>query len=179
MRFLWIVAVILGTSAGFGGGYLTATQLSQTARQDAVRQELLKQLVATKAGIETGLSLTDLRGEEKHVKAAFDLASDRLDDRQKQYIAEALDAISLTHAAWQETLTTCHSGNYEGVSLLVISDCDNKTFERIFDAMGILPKFTKMAKDYSLFSTLKTNTFLGPLLQVSLSRIQTAIDSLR
>jgi hypothetical protein len=39
-------------------------------RHDAARQELLKELVAAKAGIETGgLAVADLRNSEKQVRA--------------------------------------------------------------------------------------------------------------
>jgi hypothetical protein len=106
----WIVAVMLGTCAGFGAGYLTGTQLAQSQQQDAVRQELLKQLVATKAAIEIGLALGDLRASEKNVQTALELAANRLNDEQRQVAGKALHAISQTVAAWEETFSKCHAG---------------------------------------------------------------------
>ena len=67
MRVIWIMAFILGTGAGFGAGYLTATNAAP-GQQDALRQELLKQLVAAKAGLETGLALGELRTSKKMCK---------------------------------------------------------------------------------------------------------------
>jgi len=178
MRFVWIVAVIIGIGAGFGGGFLTATKLSEAARQDAVRRDLLKQLIAAKASIESGLSLADLRASEKHVRAELDLVSTRLTDRQKPAAIQALDAISQTVAAWDETFTRCHSAD-EAVALLGNGDCNNKTFERIFQNMNVLPEFMKFTKNYSIWSPPKRSSFLQPLFRVSLDRMQTAIDTLR
>jgi hypothetical protein len=198
MRFVWIVAVILGTSAGFGGGYMTATQLSRSAQQDvlrqellkrhdAARQEILKELVAAKAGIETGLAVADLRNSEKQVRAALDLGLKSLNERQKQAAVEALHAISQTVGGWDETFRGCHAGREGYVYLVEDTDgritgdpnCNNKKLERIYTDMGVLPALTKWTENPNLTLAPKRNTLLQPLFSVSLDRIQTAINSLR
>jgi hypothetical protein len=198
MRIVWIVAIIVGISAGFSGGYMKATQLSQSAQQDALRQEalkrddaarqeLLKELVVAKAGIETGLAMADLRNSEKQVRAALDLALNSLNDRQKPAAVDALHAISQTVGAWDETLTGCHVGREGYVHLFEdltgrISDnanCNPQKLELIYSDMGVLPALTKWTENPILTLSPKRNTLLQPLFTVTLDRIQTAINSLR
>jgi len=186
MRFGSIIALVLGIALGFGSGLFTARQVS--GQQDAARQDLLKQLIAAKAEIESGLSVSDFRKSEKEVRAALDLASNGLTNRQKPAAADALHAISQTVAAWDETLTMCHNGGNGYVGLIEHNDasaqgawnprCDNKALEAIYRDMGVLPELEKFTEKPYFTLPPKRTTLLQPLLRVSLDRIRTAIDLL-
>jgi hypothetical protein len=81
MRIGSLAALVIGLIVGFGGGFVTAAKVSKISvfeRRDPTRQDLLKQLVATKSGIESGLTVGDLRKSETELRTAFDLASNGL-----------------------------------------------------------------------------------------------------
>ena len=186
MRLLWIIATILGTCARFSAGYLTGTRLAQSPGQDATRQELLKQLVATKAVIETGVALDEFRASDKNVQTALELAANRLNDDQSQAARQALHAISQTVAAWDETFTKCHAGRDGYVWLGDFArngsenpNCNDKKLEDIYGNMGVLSALKKWSENPVLTLAPKRGTLLQPLFSVSLDRIQFAINSLQ
>ena len=173
MPFGWVLVLLLGISFGFGGGFAAAIRVSETPRTDPLIQDLLKELVTAKASLESGLTMADLRNSETKVRSALDMVANRLNNHQQEAATDALDAISETAAAWEETFTKCHDGG-EYVSLLEFQDCDNKSFETIYNKLKVLSEF----KTFPSVGT-KRSAFLQPLFGVTLSRIQTAIGSLR
>jgi len=188
MRIGSPAALGIGLIVGFVGGFLTAAQLSKSSvfeRQDPTRQDLLKQLVATKSGIESGLTVGDLRKSETELRTAFDLASNGLNDRQRPAVAAALHAVTQTVAVWDETLTKCHAGSdgYVGLGEEVEAASsswnpkrNNKKLKVIYADMGVLGELTKWEPPLNLAP--KRGTLLQPLFSVSLDRIQAAIDTL-
>jgi hypothetical protein len=133
------------------------------------RQDLLKQLVGTKAAITTGLSMAALTERETQIRAAAELAERDLNVSQRQAVDAAIDAIAKTRAAWQLTFESCYRGDHDDE--VIPLGCDGAMI-RNFEALGV-------GKRMPIEKLAPRNQVIGPLLDVCFQRIQAAIDGLK
>jgi len=133
------------------------------------RQDLLKQLVGTKAAITTGLSMAALTEHETQIRAAAELAERDLNVSQRQAVDAAIDAIAKTRAAWQLTFERCYRGDHDDE--VIPLGCDGAMIKN-FEALGV-------GKRMPIEKSAPRNQVIGPLLDVCFQRIQAAIDGLK
>jgi hypothetical protein len=172
-----ILLLAIGFLGGlfFGSGAAPSDASGQPATSDPSRQDLVKQLVSTKAVLQVGLTFTALGSEESHLRAVAELADRRLNDRERKAVTDAIDAIYKTRSAWQEILdkTKCHWYLDMPDALDFGNKCEDD-LTTIFASLGISDQFP----DPKYWKVVKQNQVITPLLGMCILRIQSAILSL-
>jgi hypothetical protein len=182
--------LLLGGSFLAGSVWQWGSSSAATPQRDPAREDLLKQLVMTKATIQTGLSLRDLGDQEKQVRANTELADRTLSVAEHRMIGDVIDAFETIRAAWAITEDYCHRA-IEDASFVILrspflekykpaSQCAlperNDSLREEFKKLGAAAQFDAIAS--AIPHAFPRSSLFVPLLTACLVRVQAAIDAL-
>jgi hypothetical protein len=170
MSYRKILALVAGAIVllllGFFGGLLIQ---GGGGPSDTSRQELAKQLFNTKAAMQAGLPFAGLGTEETHLRAAAELADQRLNGSERKAIADAVFAIHQTRSAWQIMINgTCYQSGQMIYLDIGNSECA-KQLPNLASSIGVRIESEK---------TVFIDTTVQAFLRICGVRVQAAIDLL-
>jgi hypothetical protein len=170
VTFAVIAGILLLIAIGFGAGWITRS----AGLTGALRQDLLRELMATSDAIETGLTLPELAARERRVRTADEMARDSLSPWQQKLVAKAIAGLSAARVAWRETFDECHNGG-EWVRFFV--NCNSSGLTEAFSVLKLPDPYVQqqMAKGGM---TLRSN-IMAPLLAECAVLTRAAVNGLR
>ena len=146
-----------------------------TIPKNPARQDAVKELVSTKAAIETGLPQAEFRSHLQQLKTVAELASTALSDKEKKLISDVISSEENILAAWKAALDPrCETlgdwvqlKEFRGSTPSCIGDLQNS-----FASSGISDTWMEITRN----RLSPRSAILSPLLEVCLSRIQRALS---
>jgi hypothetical protein len=157
-------AAALLLAVGFSAGLLLSRNVA--APPNPARQQLMNQLVSTKAVIEASVNLHDFGVQESQLRAAADLADRQLNDGERRAVSDAIGAIHNTRSALNlMSSQNCHV-QYDQILTLDESLCQIP-LNQLAESVGLGPNI--------VLSTPYRSKIGQALLGVCLSRIQQAV----